>query len=140
MPGTELKSTLDPYQDIAKHLKIPKADLEMCVHMEWEKKDLSKILTRDDVQALYEKEKDHPGLAADVHNRFQYKDILNILAPILSIKEETNTMEPVDPVKLHIALNAAIKLGANALYNMNQERRDRIWRKDPINKNLKDFH
>ena len=49
---------------------MPKADAEMIVNMDWDARDVSKVKTREDGQSLYECEKDFPGLAADVHNRF----------------------------------------------------------------------
>ena len=138
IPTSEIKDILEPYARISECLKVPKADAEMSVHMDWMSKDVSKIETREQAQSLYETEKHHPGLAADVHNRMQYQDILHILTPILSLKEEIQ--DHVDPVKTISCLNASLKMGANALHNITSERRDRMWRKDPLNRDLRDFH
>ena len=116
IPPNEIKNLLEPYANISQCLKVPKADAEMAVHMDWMSKDVSKIETREQAQSLFESEKHHPGLAADIHNRMQYQDILHMLTPILSLKEEIQ--DHVDPEKTLSCLNASLKMGANALSSL----------------------
>ena len=64
---------LNKYQDIATHVKVPKADTEMSVFMNWHQKDVTNINSNLQAQELYTSEKQFPGLALDVHLRLKYQ-------------------------------------------------------------------
>ena len=133
-------SLVSKYSNLAELIKVPKADAELTVEMNWAAKDTSKIKNVEDVQSLYQTESSHPGLTSDMYSRFAYRDVVNTLLPIIHIKSIMENATELDGDTVLESINDCIKLGGNALNNINLDRRSRIWRRDPLNKELKDFY
>ena len=135
----EREKILQRYTEIVDLTPIPKADSEMTTIMEWERKDVSKIDTLEEAQGLFVSEKQHLGLAADVQLRLRYRDTVQSFAPIIKLREKVMSGVNPDMQDVTEMLDDTIMLGANVLFSINQERRERIFKKDEINKDLKGF-